>query len=126
GSGKYDRAGNAFNRASEVASAAGDSHLAAVAQLRMIEDLGDVLPRPELLAAYRRADQFIGDGASNSELQSLRVCGDVVLRRIEELLSEGELIGATLEEEKRYFEAGLIARALERHNGNVTPAAREL
>ena len=40
GSGKYDNAREAFNRASEVAAAAGDSHLAAVAQLRMIEELG--------------------------------------------------------------------------------------
>jgi transcriptional regulator with PAS, ATPase and Fis domain len=37
-----------------------------------------------------------------------------------------ELIGGTLDEEKHHFEARLIARALERHNGNVTPAAREL
>src|SRR5215211_7197376 len=60
-SGKYDRAREAFSRASEVAAAAGDSHLAAVGQLRMIEDLGRVLPRAELLAAYRKADQFFGD-----------------------------------------------------------------
>ncbi len=37
-----------------------------------------------------------------------------------------ELIGGTLEEEKNHFEARLIARALERHNGSITPAAREL
>ncbi len=127
GSGKYDRAREAFNRASEVAAGAGDSHLAAVAQLRMIEDLGSVLPRAELLAAYRRADHFVGDGASQSDLESLRTWGDLVLDRVEDALSgEEELIGGTLDEEKHHFEARLIARALERHKGNVTPAAREL
>lgn len=106
---------------------AGDSHLAAVAQLRMIEALGSVLPRAELLAAYRRADHFVGDGASQSELESLRTWGDFVLDRVEDALSgEEELIGGTLDEEKHHFEARLIARALERHKGNVTPAAREL
>src|SRR5215208_3922888 len=43
GSGKYDRAREAFNRASDVAATAGDSHLAAMAQLRMIKEIGDQL-----------------------------------------------------------------------------------
>src|SRR5215211_8658355 len=55
GSGKFDNARSAFNRASDVAVAAGDSHLAAVAQLRMIEEIGAVLSRAELLVSYRRA-----------------------------------------------------------------------
>jgi tetratricopeptide (TPR) repeat protein len=126
-SGKYDRAREAFNRASEVAAAAGDSHLAAVAQFRIIEELGSVLPRAELLAAYRRADQFVDDDASQSELKSLRIWGDVVLDRLEDVLSEKDgLIGGTLDEEKHHFEARLILRALERHKGSVTSAAREL
>src|SRR5215213_8283613 len=126
-SGKYDRAREAFNRASQVAAKAGDSHLGAVAQLRMIEDLGSVLTRAELLAAYRGADQFVGDDASQSELESLRVCGDVVLDRLEDALSEKDgLIGGTLDEEKHHFEAQLILRALERENGSVTRAARAL
>src|SRR6185503_6739267 len=40
GSEKYDSARSAFNRASDVAAAAGDTHFAAVAQLRMIEEIG--------------------------------------------------------------------------------------
>jgi tetratricopeptide (TPR) repeat protein len=127
GSGKYDNARSAFNRASEVAAAAGDSHLAAMAQLRMIEDLADVLSKAELLAAYRSADQFVGERASYSELEGLRLCGDLVLNKLEQLQSgEEELIGGTLEEEVNHFEARLIARALEQHNGSVTRAAREL
>ena len=121
-SGKYNRAREAFNRASEVATAADDSHLAAVAQFRIIEDLGSVLPGTELLVAYRRADQFVGNGATQSELESLRTCGDVALDRLEK---EG-LIEGHLDEEKHQFEAKLIARALERHDGSVTAAAREL
>ena len=127
GSGKYDSARKAFNRASDVAAAAGDCHLAAVAQQRMIEEIGDVLSKAELLASYRKADQYVGDRASQSELEGLRLCGDIVLDKLEKLDSvEGELIGGTLEEEKKHFEARLIARALERHNGSVTRAAREL
>jgi tetratricopeptide (TPR) repeat protein len=127
GSGKYESARAAFNRASEVAAAAGDSHLAAVAQLRIIEELGDVLSGAELLASYRRADQYIGERASQSELESLRLCRRIVLDKLEELDSaEGELIGGTLEEEVNHFEARLIARALERENGSITRAARAL
>lgn len=127
GSGKYDSAREAFNRASEVAATAGDSHLAAVAQVRMIEEMGDVLSRVELLASYHRADQFVGDRASQSELEDLRLCRRIVLDQLEKLHSiEEELIGGTLEEKKKHFEARLIARALERHKGSVTGAAREL
>ena len=47
--------------------------------------------------------------------------------KLEKLHSvEEELIGGTLEEEVNHFEARLIARALERHKGSVTRAAREL
>jgi tetratricopeptide (TPR) repeat protein len=124
---RYDSARKAFNRASEVAAAAGDSHLAAVAQLKMIEELAEVLSKTELLTSYRRADQYIGDRASPSELESLRLCGDVVIDKLDELYSvEKDLIGGTLREEVHHFEARLIGRALERHNGIVTAAAREL
>ena len=127
GSGKYDRARSAFNRASDVAAAAGDSHLAAMAQLRMIEEIGTVLSRAELLASYHRADRYIGDRASLSDHESLRLCGDIVMDNLEKSASvEEELIGGTLEEEKNHFEARLIARALELHKGSVTGAAREL
>ncbi len=126
-SGKHDSARAAFSRASEVAAAAGDSHLAAVAQLRLIEEMGDVLSRAELLASYRRADQHTGDRASQSELEALRLCRRIVLDKLEKLHSvEEELIGGTLEEEVNHFEARLIARALEQENGSVTRAARAL
>jgi tetratricopeptide (TPR) repeat protein len=127
GSEKYDSARSAFNRASDVAAAAGDSHLAAVAQLRMIEEIGGALSRVELLASYRRADQYVGDRASQSDQEGLRLCRRTVLDKLEKLLSiEEELIGGTFEEEVNHFEAWLIDRALERHNGRITPAAREL
>jgi len=127
GSGRYDSARSAFNRASEVAAAAGDSHLAAVAQMRMIEEIGDVLSRAELLASYRSADRYVGDRASHSELEALRLCGNTVVDKLEKLDTvTDELIGGTLAEEKKHFEARLIARALERANGSVTRAAREL
>src|SRR5215216_4179451 len=97
GSGKYDNAREAFNRASEVAAAAGDSHLAAVAQLRMIEELGGVLSGAELLASYRRANDYVGDRASESEYERLRRCRRRVLDELEKLNSaEEELIGGTL------------------------------
>jgi tetratricopeptide (TPR) repeat protein len=127
GSGKYDSAREAFNRASEIAAAAGDSHLAAVAQLRMIEELEGVLSRAELLASYRRADDYVGDRASEFEHERLRLYGRIVLEKIEKLngLEEG-LIGGTLEDEVNHFEAWFIRRALERANGSVPRAADEL
>jgi tetratricopeptide (TPR) repeat protein len=127
-SGKHDRARQAFNRASEVAALAGDSHLAAVAQLRMIQELGGVLSSAELLSSYRRADQHVGDRVSQSELEALRLCRRIVLDKLEKLQNvvEEELIGGTLAEEVNHFEARLIARALEQENGSVTRAARAL
>jgi tetratricopeptide (TPR) repeat protein len=127
GSGKYDRAREAFNRASDVAATAGDSHLAAMAQLRMIKEIGDRLSRTELLVSYRRADDYVGDQASRSDQEALRICRRIIMDRIEKLDSgEEELIGGTLKEERDHFEARRIARALERHNGSVPRAAREL
>jgi len=119
GSGKYDRARDAFNRASDVATTAGDSHLAAMAQLRMIEEIGDQLSRTELLASYRRADDYVSDQASQSDQEGLRICGRIVIDKL-------EVLCGTLEEEVKDFEVRLIAEALERHNGDVTGAAREL
>ena len=93
----------------------------------MIEELGNVLTRAELLAAYRGADQFVGDDASQSELESLRACRRIVMDKLEQATSlKEELIGGTLEEEVHHFEARLILRALEQHKGSVTSAAREL
>lgn len=127
GSGKYESARNAFNRASDLAAAAGDFHLAALAQLRMMEEMGSVLSRHELLASYRSADQYVGDRASQSDLERLRLCGRLIMDNIESLQHfEEELIGGTLEQEVNHFEARLIARALEQGNGSVTRAARSL
>jgi len=126
GGGKYDNAREAFNRASEIAAAAGDSHLAAVAQLRMIEELGGVLSGAELLASYRRADDYVGDRASESEHERLRRCGHMVIEKLGKNSAEEELIGGTLEDEVNYFEGRLIAQALERANGSLPRAAREL
>ncbi len=127
GSGKYDSARSAFNRASEVAAAAGDSHLAAEAQLKMIEEMGSVLSSEELLAAYRSADQYVGDRASQSDLERLRLCGRMVIAQLENLVSiQEDVVGGTLEDEVLHYEARLIKQALERANGSVTRAARLL
>jgi tetratricopeptide (TPR) repeat protein len=127
GRGKYGSARTAFNRASELAAERGDTHLAAVTQLKMMEEIGGVLSKDELLASYRTADQYIGDRASLSDLERLRLCGRIVMYNIENFENvQEELIGGTLEQEVNHFEACLIARALERHHGSVTRAAREL
>ncbi|HET6976485.1 MAG TPA: helix-turn-helix domain-containing protein [Pyrinomonadaceae bacterium] len=127
GSGKHDNARKAFDRASEVAAAAGDTHLAALAQLRLIEEMVNVLSKTELLDSYRKADEYVGERASHAELESLRLCGHLVFDALEKLHSvEDDLIGGTLTEEVNHFEGRLIARALEQANGSVTRAAREL
>src|SRR5215216_1879889 len=127
GSGKYDSARKAFNRASDVAAAADDSHLAAIAQLRMIEEMAGVLSRDELLAAYRNADQYVGEDASQSDLERLRVCGRVVMDNVDDVRRiEEELIGGTLEEEVNHFKARVIARELEQEKGSVPRAAKKL
>jgi transcriptional regulator with GAF, ATPase, and Fis domain len=110
-----------------VAAAAGDLHLAAGAQLKLIEEMVDVLSGVELLASYRSADQHAGDRPSKSEQQGLRLCRRIVMDKLEQALrAEEELIGGTLAEEVNHFEGRLIARALEQENGSVTRAARAL
>jgi tetratricopeptide (TPR) repeat protein len=127
GGGKYDRARKSFQRASEVSAASGESHLAAVAQLRMIEEMGSVLSREELLTAYHSVDQYVGDRPSQLELERLWDCGRMVIANIENLGNiHEELIGGTLKDEKLHYEALLIKRALDQENGSVTRAARLL
>jgi ATP/maltotriose-dependent transcriptional regulator MalT len=126
GSGKQDNARKAFNRASDVAAAADDSHLAAIAQLRMIEEMGGVLSRAELLDSYRRADQYIGARACRADLERLRWGGDIVLEKLEKMENVGDETRVTLEQEVNKFEGRLIEGALERHDGSITAAARDL
>lgn len=127
GSGKHTDARNSFQRASDVAGAAGDFHLAAVTQLTMIEEMRDHLANAELLAAYHNADQYLGDRTTQSDLEQLRRCSRIVMDSIENFQNTpDELVGGSLEEEKFYFEARLIRRALEQANGRVTEAARIL
>jgi transcriptional regulator with GAF, ATPase, and Fis domain len=90
-----------------------------MAQMRMIKEIGDQLSRTELLASYRRADDYVGDQASQSDQQALKICGRIVIDKV-------EVLYGTLEAEVKDFEVRLIAQALERHSGNVTGAAREL
>ena len=127
GSGKYESAGKSFQRASDVSAAAGESHLAAEAQLRMIEEMGAVLSREKLLAAYRSADEYVGDHASQVDQERLRLCGRIVLDNLEDPYGvEDEQIGGTLDQEVKHFEARFVARVLERENGNLPRAAKEL
>ena len=93
----------------------------------MIEAMGDVLSREKLLAAYRNADEHLGDRATLSEQQRLRRCRRMVVAKIENLKNlEEERIGGTLADEKLHYEARLIKRALEQENGSITRAARLL
>jgi len=127
GSGKYDEARKSFERASDIAAAADDSHSAVVAQLTMIEEMKDHIATADLLAAYRSADQHLGDYPSNSGLERLRRCSRIVVDHLENLQSvQDELVGGSLEEEMFYFEARMIRRALDQANGHVTEAARIL
>jgi transcriptional regulator with GAF, ATPase, and Fis domain len=93
----------------------------------MMEEMGSVLSRDELLASYRSANRYVGDRASQSDLERLRRCGRLIMDNIESLQNvQEELIGGTFEQEVNHFEARLIARALEQGNGSVTRAARSL
>ena len=93
----------------------------------MIEELGGVLSGAELLASYRRADDYVGDRASELEHERLRLCGHIVLDKLEKLNSaEEELIGGTLEDEVNYFEGATHCTSIGTRNGSVTRAAREL
>jgi tetratricopeptide (TPR) repeat protein len=126
--GNHHTARTIFLRAVATGITAGDSSAAANANLTLIEELHNTLSTEDLHSAYCEADEQLGAEAGNAILHRLRSCSRLIFKTfaINKNDWEENLVGSTLEQEVLHFEAKIIKRALERANGSITHAARQL
>lgn len=128
GLGKREAARDAFLRASATLSGAGDIHAAGNIYLVMIEELQSLLAPGEALQLLLEADDRLGSEVDRKTVERLRRCTRIAINssRQHQAGIDGFLLGGSLDEEVKHFEAQLIKRALDQSNGSVTHAARLL
>lgn len=128
GLGRWESAREAFLRAAEALSDAGDLHAAGNVYLIMLEELQSRLSPGEALQLLIEADDRLGSEIDRETAVRLRRCTRVYFDSSRERKTgiDSFLIGGSLEEEMKHFEAQLIKRALDQTNGSVTRAARML
>jgi transcriptional regulator with PAS, ATPase and Fis domain len=78
--GHYEESRLALERATDVASQAGDNEGAGVAALTIIEELGERLAVTEMATLYERADELLGKSQNSETLARLRSCARQVLK----------------------------------------------
>ena len=115
-----------LRRAAEVAEAAGALPNAGQAMLTLVEENGSsrLLTPAEVYDAYRRADSLLKGTQDAEDVERLRACARVVMRRLSDATIHEKnfsLYGAMHE-----FEAKLIGQALDEAGGSVTKAAKLL
>jgi len=131
--GRHQQASATFQRAMEIAEAAGHPEGAGEAAVCLIEELGTIAPPRVIYDAYSRAENLLSDSQSTALQSRLGRCA----RRTLALKFESpapvktpgrteEFSGCSLDEEVLRYEADLIKQALEAADGSVTRAARLL
>ena len=122
----YESSINILRRAADVAEGVGALAKAGQAVLSLIEEHGASgrLTPAEVYDAYLRANGLLKDTQDAEDLDRLRACSLIVMRRLSDpsiYEKNFSLYGAVQE-----FEAKLIRQALEAAGGSVTKAARIL
>ena len=117
---------NVMRHAVSVAEEAGALSNAGLAALALIEEHGArrAISEEELYDLYRRTDRLLKETQNVEEIERLRACARVVMRRLAGVQLGGKnftLFGAVEE-----LEAKLITRALDEAGGSVTRAAKLL
>lgn len=124
--GAYDESAVVLRRGADMAEGLGAQSTAGRALLTFIEEHGErrVLSPEELYEAYQRADRLLEGTQDAEDVERLRACSQVVMRR---------LVGARIHDRNFSFygaihelEARLIEEALEEAGGSVVRAARLL
>lgn len=115
-----------LRRAAEVAEAAGALPNAGQAMLTLVEENGSsrLLTAAEVYDAYRKADRLLKGTQDAEDVERLRACARLVMRRLSDATIHEKnfsLYGAMHE-----FEAKLIGQALDEAGGSVTKAAKLL
>jgi tetratricopeptide (TPR) repeat protein len=125
---KDEAARETFLRASATLSGAGDLHAAGNIYLIMIEELKSRLAPGEALQLLLEADDRLGSEVDRETVERLRRCTRIAINSSREHQAgiDGLLLGGSLDDEVKHFEAQLIKRALDQSNGSVTRAARLL
>jgi tetratricopeptide (TPR) repeat protein len=128
GLGKWEAARDAFLRASTALGNAGDLQAAANIYLVLIEELQSWLPLDQTLQLLIEADDRLGSELDRETIARLRRCNRIAVSSAREHKAsiDGFLLGGSLDQEVKHFEAQLIKRALDQANGSVTRAARLL
>jgi len=123
--GVYDKSISILRRAMDIAEDAGAISNAGLAALTLIEEHGARRLNPtELYNAYRRADRLLKSTQDAEEVERLRACARIVMRRLSGLRIHDKnfsLYGALQE-----LEAKFIEQALDEEKGSVTRAAKLL
>jgi tetratricopeptide (TPR) repeat protein len=131
--GRHQQAGLTFQRAIQIAEAAGHLEGAGQAALSLVEELGNSLPARVIYDAYLRAEELLA-GSQDPAVQSrLGQCARQAFSLSPQTVAAGEapatsesFTGCCLDEEVLRYEADLIKQALETAHGSVTRAARLL
>lgn len=124
--GAFDSSAAVLRRASEMAEGLGALAVAGQASLTLVEEHGArrALAAAEVHEAYQRADEFLKETRDPEDVERLRACARLVMRRLSGMDVRDKnfsFYGAVHE-----LEAKLLSEALEKAGGSVTKAARLL
>lgn len=123
---RYQQAQLTLQQAAEVAQQAGDLQGAGQALLAMIEELGGRLNKDDLMSAYERAVELLGDSQHPGIAARLNKCSQKVLHLLVGCPVLIDWGGFSLKDEVLRYERRFIERALQEGKGSVTRAARLL
>jgi len=127
--GRHQEAFETLSRSAEVAAMAGDRVASGRTRLIMVEQFKHHLAPADLFKLYLEADESVGDMPDADTVERLRLASRIAIAAAQRALGRSVkdvLVGATLREEVRRYEAELIKRAMDESQGQVTSAARML
>lgn len=124
--GAFEGSIDILRRAVDVAQQSGALTQAGQAALTLIEEHGATwrVPESELASVYQRANELLKDTQDAEDVQRLRACALLVVRRLSGMQLQDKnftFYGAVQE-----LEARLIEQALELEGGSITRAAKRL
>lgn len=124
--GVFEKSVETLREAMRVAQEAGANTQAGQAALTMIEEHGAAarLHESELAEVYRRADELLKDTQDAEDIERIRACGRVVVRRLTGMQMHDA--NFSFYDAVHELEARLIEQALELEGGSVSRAARRL
>lgn len=120
----YEKSLKTFMQAINIAEVAGALTSAGQSALALIEEHGIRLSRNQIYQTYIRADKFLKGTQDKEDMERLRICARIVLKRIyAPRIGEKNFCLDNVVDE---FEAEFIEQALIEADGSVTTAAKKL